>query len=384
MSDSARRIRRTLARMTLAALTMAPMIAPTMARAQSAADLRARLVASARQVAILKDSLSALHEMRTADLPTDSLNAGALRFRFLKTNFGTDLQATLKTAAAQSMRVADSIFGDEADGVAGTTPILATRAVTQFGPVYTTASIVSLEIADGGGRSNSVRAPVTPRKLEDVILDLLGTMATRRVPEDVVAWGGQWIPSRRIGEDDWQNAAVDLASSSAVVSRSCYSGSVPACESALGLTLVHDPLAEWYTPDGWRVLVSSWKPSKDSVAMVADRVECIEKNVAAACERLARSRPVPIPVTVSTRQTLFGLALERGGRQAYSRLINAKGSRLEVLSIAAGLSPDSLIREWRTRVIAAAPKSASPTPLQATVLVAWVLVLGFAAGRRRP
>ncbi len=380
MSNQPRGVRCALAGLTLAALAMAP----ARTTAQSTAELRARLVASARRVALLKDSLSALHEMRTADLPADSLNVGGLRFRFLTTNFGTDLQATLKTAATQSMRVADSIFGDEASGVASKTPILATRATTQFGPLLASASMVALEIADGGGRSNNVRAPVTARKLEDAILDLLGTLATRRVPVDVVTWGGDWVPSRRIGADDWQNAAVDLASSNAVVARSCYSGSVPACESALGLTLVHDPLTEWYTPDGWRVLVSSWKPSKDSVAMITDRVECIEKNVVAACERLARSHPVPIPVSINTRQTLFGLALERGGRQAYSRLINAKGTRLEILSIAAGVPPDSLIREWRTRVIASAPKSASPTPLEATVFVAWAMVLGFAAGRRRP
>jgi hypothetical protein len=380
MSDMPRRARFAIG----GALVATFVFATATASAQSAIEYRARLLASARRSAILRDSVRLLHDMRATDLPADSVSAGALRFRFLKTNIGPELQATLQAAATQSMRAADSIFGDELSHVAGTSPILATRSTTQFGPMLNSAYMVALEIADGGGRSNIQRAPVTEHKLEDAILDLLGTMATKSVPMDVLTWGGEWVPSRRVMPEDWQNASVDLASSAAVVARSCYSGSVPACESALGLTPVRDPLAEWYTPDGWRVLVSGWTPHKDSLSMVTDHVQCVEKNVTAACERLARSRPVPIPVSVNTRQTLFALALERGGRAAFSRLIHAKGSRLEILSAAAGVAPDSLIREWRTRVLASSPKSASPSPLEATVFVAWTLILGFAAGRRRP
>ena len=99
---------------------------------------------------------------------------------------------------------------------------------------------------------------------------------------------------------------------------------------------------------------------------------------------ISRTRPVPIPLTFATRATLLGLALERGGRPAYARLIGAKGTALQMLSTAAGVTPDSLIREWRTRVLSAAPKSTSPSPVEASVFIAWTLVFGFAASRRRP
>jgi hypothetical protein len=379
MSDRAPTLRTCLAALLLAATVAAP----RPAGAQSVAQLRTRLLATSRRSAVFKDSLKILHELRSTDLPADSLAAGPLKFRFLKSNFGTGLQAMLQAAATHAMSVADSMFGDAVHDVAAGAPILATRANTKYGQLAT-VDIVTLELADGGGRTTLSRAPVTQRKLEEAILDLLGTMATRRVPAQVLRWGGEWIPSRRLTSEIRENAAVDLASSSSIVARTCYSGSVPACESALGLTDVHDALTEWYSPEGWRALVSTWKPLKTEYSIIADRAECLEKKVTAVCERLSRGRPVPYPLSVSTRQTLLGLALELGGRPAYARLTSAKGTPLEILSAVAGVAPDSLIREWRTRVMAASPKSASPSPSQAAVFAAWIVVFGFAAGRRRP
>jgi hypothetical protein len=362
---------------------VAATIAPCAAHAQSVDQLRARLVSASRLGHLLRDSLKVLHDARVRELPPDSLAAGELRFRFVKSNFGTDLQATLQAAGTHTMAAADSMFGDALRGIAGTAPILATRSHSSFGR-FSTADLVTLELADNGGRSTTVRAPITERKLEDGILDILGTMATARVPENVIQWGGGWVPSRRTTHESWEDASIDLASSNAAVARTCYAGSLPACETALGLTDVHDALSEWYSPEGWRILVSSWKPPKDAYSVIADRVECVEKKVMAVCEQLSRTRPVPIPLTFATRATLLGLALERGGRPAYSRLMGAKGTALQMLSTAAGVTPDSLIREWRTRVLAAAPKSASPSPMEASVFIAWTLAFGFAASRRRP
>ena len=377
----------TRGRLVGAALVIAVFVAAAIprlpAQAQSVDQLRTRLVAASRLGKLLKDSAKTLHDMRLRELPPDSLTAGPLSFHFLKSNFGADLQASLRSAGTHTMSVADSMFGDDVNGIAGTTPILATRSHSRFGR-FSTMDMVTLELADGGGRSTTVRAPVTVRKLEDGILDLLGTMATARAPAITIQWAGGWVPSRRTTRESFEDAAIDLASSNAAVARTCYAGSVPACESALGLTRVHDALSEWYAPEGWRILVNSWKPPKEAYSVIADRVECLEKKVMAVCERLARSRPVPIPLSFATRATLLGLALERGGRSAYSRLVEAKGTPLEMLAITAGVTPDSLIREWRRRVLAASPKSASPSPVEATVFITWTLIFGFAASRRRP
>lgn len=350
---------------------------------QSAAQYRARLVAAARRTEVLRDSVRLIHAMRSSDLPADSLVVGELSFRFVAANLGSGLQGLLRSAAERSMRIADTMLGDDLHAVAGTAPILVTRGRTRIGG-FAGADQVTLELANGNGRTTTVRAPVTGARLEAGILDLLGTMATGRVPSQVLTWGGAWVPSRRLSREDWEGSAIDLASSNSIVARTCYSGSVPACESALGLTAVTDPLSEWYSPDGWRVLVASWKPRKDSLLTIADRAQCLEKNVSEVCERLARSRPVPIPLTIATRQTLVGFALERGGRSAYSRLVHASGTPLQALATAAGVSADSLIRGWRSRSLSAAPESAGPSPGEAAVFVAFALAFGLAAGLRRP
>jgi len=55
-----------------------------------------------------------------------------------------------------------------------------------------------------------------------------------------------------------------------------------------------------------------------------------------------------------------------------------------VLSIAAGVGADSLIGEWRSRVLASTPPSSAPTPLDAALFVGWTVAFGIAATRKRP
>jgi hypothetical protein len=321
--------------------------------------------------------------MKSRSLPADSLVIGDLTFRFVRANLGKDLEADLRAGVAAALGVADSVLGSQLHRIASDAPILATRSRARFGE-FTRVSLVTLEIANGGGRSTTVRAPVTVRKLEEGILDLLGTMATSHVPASVVGWGGQWVPSRPLTPDMWENAAIDMASSNAAIARTCYAGSQPACESALALPIIRDSLTEWYTPEGWRVLVASWMPAADAYAVLADRAQCLEKKVNASCERVARRRSIPIPLTFATRSTLIGLAFQRGGRDAYARMLEANGTTLQILAATAGVTPDSLMHEWRSRVVAASPKSSRPSPVEATVCVAWIALFGAAAGRRRP
>ncbi len=379
MCEFARRSRRLLFCATLTAVAFAPRAGS----AQSVDRLRERLLASSRRAEWLKDSLAELHQMRSHEMPADSIMVGDLKFRFLRSNVGDDVTAELRVAGKRALAVADSVLGDELPRVARETPILVTRSNSRYGEILR-VNMVNLEIANGGGRSTLVRAPITQGKLEEAILDLLGTMATSRVPSSVVGWGGEWVPARPTNPEQWEDAAIDMASSKASIARTCYVGSVPACESALALVVVHDPLNEWYTPDGWRILVATWMPPKDADSVLAERMKCLDQKVNASCERLARSRSIPIPLTFGTRSTLMSLAFQRGGRDAYSRMLRAQGTTLQVLAATAGITPDSLIREWHARVIASSPKSASPSPLEATVFIAWALLFGSLAARRRP
>jgi hypothetical protein len=366
----------------VATLVMLP-AAPRSGGAQSAAQLRVRLAATIRNTKIVRDSIVATRARRAVELPPDSMAGGSIRLRFEKKTLGPQLEATLQSAAARAWNAADSLFGDAGTTAAGALPIVVNHERARF--IGSTASIdmVALELSGPGGRTTQVHRPLTERRLADGILDLIGTLAMLRVPEAVIQWAGYWTPAHPLTGDDWRDAALDLATSSSSVTRTCYAGSLQSCESALGLTTVRDPLTEWYSPEGWRVLVGSWQPRRDDLALAADHDACVVRKVTATCERLARSRPVPIPLTVYTRATFLGLALERGGHSAYARLLGAKGTPLEILATTAGVAPDVLVEEWRSRVLAALPRSVVPTLAETTVLVAWTVLFGVVATRRR-
>ena len=346
--------------------------------------LHDRLISTARLSNALRDSAAYFRSRRWTTLPPDSLAAGPLRIRFAGKTLGADLEATLREAAIGAAAVADSTLGDAAATFLGDAPIVASRDSWQSRGWVPGFDIMVLELANGGGRTTIIRAPITRRRVEDAILDLIGTMATAHLLENAVQWGGEWIPAQGMTRERWEDAAVDLASSNAAIARTCHAGSIPACESALGLTKVGDPLMDWYTPAGWRVLISEWHPAKEDFVAIGARAECVEKKIDSVCLRLSRARPVPIPLSFATRSTLFATALKRGGRPAFARLMSAKGTPLEVLSIAAGVSADSLVSEWRSRVLASTPRSSLPTPLDAVLFVGWTLALGAAATRKRP
>lgn len=368
--------------MTAAALLLAGG-APRSATAQSAAQFRARMVSALHNRRVVLDSLAILHAQRATDLPPDSITSGVIRVRYSATNLGADLQATLAAAVRRAGTIADAQLGDVKLDSSAESVVLVTRIEgVQLGAL--SFGVVRIELPGNDGRISVLRQPITQRKLVDAILDMIGTLATQQAPANMIRWAGFWAPSRPLSAEDWRNAALDLTTSGSSITRTCYAGSVPACESSLGLTVVRDTLVEWYAPEGWRALVSEWQPPADSTALRAARAECVEKKVMETCKRLARQRRIPIPLNMWTRSTLFDFAIERGGRAAYSRLRGATGTPLEILATVAGEGPTVLVNEWRARVLAAVPHSAVPSGTETSVLIAWTLVFGFAATRRRP
>ena len=366
----------------LGALVLAA--APYVARAQQSAEdrLASHLIATVRVHDAINDSLSELREANRRILPPDSMRAGALRLFYKKGNLDPALAAVLTTAAEHAASAADSTFGDDLASFALQRPIV----VTALAGRWSIGTYAVLEIAAGGARSVQIRPPLTERKFEDAITDLTGTMATAGwvTSTNVASWDGQWVPPRHTTHDEWEEAAINLATSTAAVARSCYAGSIAACDAALGLTPSKDPLTDWYTPDGWRVLVGSWHPPKDAFEILRDRARCVDARDDAACERVARTRPVPIPLSYATRATLLATAFEIGGRSAYHRLVTAKGTPGDGLALAAGVSTDSLVTAWRARVLTAAPSSSAPTIPEAALFAGWCAIFGVVAARRRP
>jgi hypothetical protein len=233
-------------------------------------------------------------------------------------------------------------------------------------------------------RNTQTGSPITSGWVAEGLLELLGSLAAPGVPDSVRAWSGEWVPVRRSPDSWWQRAAIDMATSNSSVTRACYAGSIRMCASALGLTPVHDSLTEWYAPEDRRLLVSLWKPDTLDTPVQHLWKDCIDHRVVASCDLVARMRVIPVPLAGATRIALLDFAVAEGGRGAYSRMLNARGSTLAVLAQTAGMPGDTLLARWRAKVLAAAPREARPGVLEVLLAVLWTIVFAALSARRRP
>jgi hypothetical protein len=355
--------------------------APPRAGAQESARLGKRLVSALRDRKAMIDSVDAFRIRRARDLPPDSLSSGIVHVRFSAQNLGASLRTTLSTAVQRAGAIADGQFGDAR--LDGPGSVILVQRVERPSMAALTLNVLRFELPGTNGRISVLRSPLTESKVADELLNMVGSLATQGVPENVTRWAGFWAPSRPLTSDDWLSASLDLMTSSSSVTRTCFTGSEAACEIALGLTPVSDPLADWYTPEGWRALVSTWDPPTNDAALAAAHNDCVVRKIFETCERLARTHSVPLPLNMTTRSTLFNLAIARGGRSAYTKLRAASGTPREVLSAISGVPMEVLVDDWRTRVIAAAPRSILPSGPETSALIAWTALFGFAATRRR-
>jgi hypothetical protein len=114
---------------------------------------------------------------------------------------------------------------------------------------------------------------------------------------------------------------------------------------------------------------------------------CVEERSDVACTELLSSldrHEIPPPVSLTPRRSLAQVALESGGDGAFGRLVGSAGLPLETrLSMVAGISTDSLLREWHSAVLHAAPDRASVNHWAAATSLVWVLTFMVAATRSR-
>lgn len=348
---------------------------------QDAARLRMRILNAALAERAAVDTLEVLRQRGRFDLPPDSLVAGTIVVRYdARELSGSSLEATAAGArlAFEEMR---NYLGDGASLVGSSAPILARkrRSVTGF-----LMEDLEFSLPHAPGRNAHTGPPIGPRAVANALAELLGSLAPDHAPTPIRRWSRDWIPVRSLDHAAWERAAVDLATSNSAATRACHAGGLAQCASALGFTAVSDPLTEWYSADDWRVLVSSWNPSGLDVPAQRERVACLDARDLRLCERLSRRRNIPIPLSIWTRQTMYDLALSKGGAGAFTRMHNAEGTALDILAATAGTPPDSLLSEWRARLLAAAPHETRPGALEAALALAWTLAFGVAATRSRP
>jgi hypothetical protein len=352
------------------------------ATAQDLAKLSARLLSANRAADAAKDSAQAIIDsIRDAAVPRDSLAAGGLMVRFAPGALSASTRSAIERGAPKAWALVQQQLGAGAARAGRRLPIIVAEQPSR---IRIQPRTVAFTLQGSASSGVWYPMPMTSEQAEEAILDLTGTIAALDEPMVLKKYAGEWIPASPLGADRWIDAAVDLSSSDAAVARDCVAGSIARCESALALTDVSDPLAEWYSPADWRVLVSHMPvPNNEPPDRKALRLRCLTGTAPDVCALLERENPIPRPLIVDARRTLIGLALAVGGPEAYDRLLAADGTVLEILATTSGISADELVARWRTRVLAASPDRVRPRALEATTMIAWTLIFA-AAARRRP
>lgn len=171
---------------------------------------------------------------------------------------------------------------------------------------------------------------------------------------------------------------VDLVTTQASISHRCFDGDLPACHTALGLTAAPRPLLDWWTADDRRrlvpVLLDNYYLSGAERRPLT--TACLHQAVDSACVRLLESIPAaarPRPLGALARITLTQLALERGGRGAYGRLLaDSTAMMIDRLGVASGVPPDSLVAAWQRAIVGSRPSRVSLSWVTVVVVLGWI------------
>jgi len=194
--------------------------------------------------------------------------------------------------------------------------------------------------------------------------------------------GGAIVPSAQPSRL-LESTYLELLTAPSATTRRCFQGEVAGCRDAFDLPPAPDPYRRWYGPEERRVIVQQVLTGNDVLSVRDLYQRCVTRGDDSACLRLLQRQPasaIPQPLGDPSRIGLVQLALELGGRDAFTRLMAARGKAVDAqLATAAGMPADSLLMVWRSRVLAARPRPVTLNPRGAWVALMWGLVFGMLA-----
>ena len=198
-----------------------------------------------------------------------------------------------------------------------------------------------------------------------------------------------WLPSH-YGLGEWERASAwqayrELTESPWSVGGRCVAGDPAGCRLWLGIDRDSAPYVTRYSATELRTYASS--SSQQWFTARSDRgAACLRGEVAACVEyAIQQQRPLPFPAADVGRRSLVRAVHALHGPAAVARaLADSVGSPADRLARAAGVSEDSLVREWRYWVLTRGgrPRERSFAAEAAPVLLAAGLLL-FVSTRSR-
>lgn len=209
---------------------------------------------------------------------------------------------------------------------------------------------------------------------------VLGAVRDREASRWRDRWFDEALRSLFLASPDLQNEAVytELATKPWRVVRACYDGDLAECHSALAEGVGTLP----YTPDERRRIVAGERDINSSLRSAPGAARCVEARVDSACVDVLQRFLVEEPLSPLARATLLRTALELGGDGAYGRLLASDEPEfLARLASVAGIPPDTLLAEWRGRMLAAKPQAMTLTRISGWIAFIWAALFAVAATR---
>lgn len=364
------------------ALGGVPATSPAQVNAESlvAESSRRLAAASARSRANL-EQLETLRAMALRDTPPDSIVAGSLTLRVPGEPLDAKSRATLQGAVEAAWDSVSRFAGPAAAAIAAATTIEFTR---NWSVNPRRVRSTSIGVPGPSGSAHYFGKNPTESESRDAIVALLGSSDAAAMPQSVRAWSSAWTPVAAPTSGNWSETAFNLATSQSSYSRDCLRGTLSACHTILDFNsrAKGDNWRPAYRPPDLRALVASWRTSDPDAQEVVRR--CVKELRDEACDIVAAVMNIPAPVPVRAKQLLIAHALSAGGAGSFDRLTSATGTPAEVIAIVAGMPIDQVVAEWQQLLSAAEPKGSAPSAAELATIVAWTLIFGTLATRRRP
>jgi hypothetical protein len=217
--------------------------------------------------------------------------------------------------------------------------------------------------------------------------DLLWASLPLELDRPLTVWlGGPGLRPSPHPARQREAAYLELVTAPSTAVRQCFLGNLRSCRAVLDLGGPPDPLDRWYpTASERRLLATGPLGDYFSRGGSAGAFRACLAGADSACSDLLRSLPqgtLMRPLGHPGRDTLLKLALQLGGRNAYTRLVADPSTPLAArLEAAAGTSADSLVARWHASVLASRPAPVTLPAFAWWVALAWTAV--FAGGALR-
>ena len=249
-------------------------------------------------------------------------------------------------------------------------------------PIYVDAEVVH-EVLMSRRYSRERLAGKVRRAMGDALLKAL--------PEDaggLADWAqtGSFLPP-----DDWSGFYREMVSTPSLAVRRCFEGDLRWCWEAVGLSDREGGDRDWYSPAERRRLVESryefwlWPEDNRLETRVLLVRGCLLLESDRACDLVLEGYPrndweerldYRIPFSGAARGTLVAEALRIGGEGAFTRLVSQPEEPIkDRLVHAAGVPAETLMAEWRDRVLNARPNTQAGLLLSPAALVFWLILI---------